>query len=228
MHKEKNQVGLFAENILCEESCDVKISKVTKVKKLSEEEIIDLALKENAVGIDEVGYGCWAGPVFVCALQFFPGIDNSAIKLYDSKSISAKRREQLYEEIKKIARWKIGVGTVEEINEFGLAYAYKNAILRAVEPFVGCDLFMDGRKPSFLNCHALVKGDAKIRVISAASIVAKVERDALMNELHQEFPQYKWDANKGYGTQDQIQAIKIHKLCKWHRSSYNLGKYLED
>jgi|GEM_PF-678919 len=194
------------------------------VLKLSDKEIIDLSSNLTSVGIDEVGYGCWAGPVFVCALQFLRPPEPI---FRDSKSISAKKRQELYEKIKEISRWKIGIGMIEEINEFGLGYAYKSAILRAVEPFLGQGtFFMDGRKPSFLDCYALVKGDQKIQAISAASIVAKVERDALMDQLNLEFPMYKWDSNKGYGTADHIKAIREHGLCRWHRKSYNLDKYL--
>lgn len=177
----------------------------------------------SQVGIDEVGYGSWAGPVFVCALRFK---ENPQQEFFDSKSISAKKREELYKEIEKIAEWKIGVGTVEEINAHSLAYAYRKAIERAVEPFAGYELLIDGRKPSFLDCKGIIGGDKLVQVISAASIIAKVSRDKLMDELHKLHPEYGWMKNKGYGTAAHIVALRQHGLSPLHRSSYDLGKYL--
>jgi len=198
--------------------CDAFKSNI----KLSEEEIIIQSKDLNAVGIDEVGYGSWAGPVVVCALQFEKV---PHIQFFDSKTLSAKRRVELRDEIIKIAKWEIGIGTIEEINEFGLAYAYKKAIERAVQPFLQFPLFMDGRAPKFLKCHAIVKGDQKIQVISAASIVAKVFRDELMNNL-EDSNKYDWQNNKGYGTARHIELLKKYGFSKMHRVVYNLSKYL--
>lgn len=178
------------------------------------------------VGIDEVGYGCWAGPVFVCALQFKQIELQIKHKFADSKSISEKKRNELYEVIQKVANWKIGIGSVEEINEYGLGWAYRKAIERAIEPFHGNQLVIDGRKPGWLDCVAVVKGDQKINAISAASIAAKVERDNLMNQLDSKLPLYGWAKNKGYGTKIHQDALKAHGLSKYHRKSYDLAKWL--
>lgn len=177
----------------------------------------------DIVGIDEVGYGAWAGPLYVCALQFTKIPDFKAV---DSKSINHLKRLELYEKIKLNARWQIGIGHIDEINTYGLAYAYKKAIQRAVLPFQNEKLIIDGRKPKWLDCLAIVKGDAKVPSISAASIVAKVERDLLMNELAKECPEYAWANNKGYGTSEHIQSLQKHGFSKHHRTSYNIEKYL--
>ena len=121
--------------------------------------------------------------------------------------------------------------TLEEINQFGLAYAYRKAIERAIEPYLFDNqlLVLDGRLPKWmekLNCTAIIKGDSKVPAISAASIIAKVERDALMDKLALEHPAYLFEKNKGYGTADHIGALAAHGFCAQHRTSYNLGKYL--
>lgn len=179
------------------------------------------------IGIDEVGYGCWAGPVFVCALEFKSLEFQKKYKFADSKSISEKKRNEFYDLIKEIANWKMGIGSIEEINSHGLAWAYRKAIERAIEPFSGKQLVIDGIKPNWLDCAAMIKGDQKINAISAASIVAKVERDKLMNELSKEFPIYGWAKNKGYGTKIHQDALKEHGLSKYHRKSYDLAKWLK-
>jgi len=153
-------------------------------------------------------------------------------KLVDSKSISHKKRLELYDIIKGVATWQIGIGLVGEINEFGLAYAYRKAIERAIEPFLNCRLIIDGRKPKWLdqhglNCMAVIKGDSKVPAISAASIVAKIERDALMEQLAKQHPEYLFQENKGYGTSAHILAIREHGFCTQHRTSYDLKKYAQ-
>lgn len=186
----------------------------------------------DIVGIDEVGYGCWAGPVYVCALQLNKLHEEIGCKFVDSKSINHKKRVEFYNIIKQVATWQIGIGLVEEINEFGLAYAYRKAIERAIEPFLKCRLIIDGRKPKWLderglNCVAIVKGDCKVPAISAASIVAKVERDAIMVQLAKQHPEYLFEENKGYGTSAHIAAIREHGFCIQHRTSYDLKKYTQ-
>ena len=175
------------------------------------------------IGIDEVGYGCWAGPVMACAL-YFP--QETKHEFFDSKSLTPKKRLILFEILKEVAIWNIGIGSVEEINEFGLAYAHKMAILRAKGDFVG-DVWIDGCKPKYLECTAIIKGDQKIKEISAASIVAKVIRDELMNELDKQFPKYGFAKHKGYGTKQHINALQEHGFCEIHRTCYRLIKYLK-
>lgn len=176
------------------------------------------------IGIDEVGYGCWAGPLVICALKFNEELN---FPVFDSKAISAKKREEIYEKLKNIASWHIEFGAVDDINQFGLAAAYKNTLLKCAAKFEkDGEIFLDGRKPKYLECTAIVKGDQKIPEISAASIVAKVIRDNLMIELDSKYEKYNFKNNKGYGTKDHIDALKNYGFCEIHRTCYNLGKYL--
>lgn len=174
------------------------------------------------VGIDEVGYGCWAGPLFICSLKF---LEAPSFELFDSKKISEKKREELFPFIEEISEYRIGIASVDEINKLGLRLAYKRALFRAIECMEG-DLVIDGRKPSYLDCSAVIKGDSLIKEISAASIIAKVFRDREMKRLALEYPEYGFDANKGYGTKKHIQALKDHGFCAIHRTVYNIHKYL--
>lgn len=171
------------------------------------------------VGIDEVGYGPWAGPLFVCACKFlsFPEFE-----IKDSKKLSAKQREEIFEKLKSIAVWEIAIAEVSKINEIGLALSYKATILSASKNFQNKDsrIFIDGRKPKWLECTAVIKGDDKVPQIAAASIIAKVKRDAYMQKLHEEFPQYGWASNKGYGTAKHIEAIRENGLTQHHRINY--------
>ena len=175
------------------------------------------------IGIDEVGYGCWAGPVYVCALYFKEKVET---QFFDSKVLSEKKRLELFEILKNIAHWRLGIGSVEEINLKGLAYAHKMAVLRSLEGLSG-EIFIDGRKPKYLECTAIIKGDQKIQEIAAASIVAKVSRDALMQEFGKMWPEYGFAQNKGYGTKQHINALKEFGFSSIHRTSYNLDKYLK-
>lgn len=168
------------------------------------------------IGIDEVGYGCIAGPLYICSLKFLKEPD---FKLLDSKVISEKKRLLFFEKIQKISYFQIGIANVEEIVNFGLAEAYKLALNRSLNGMKG-KIFIDGNTKRGLKCTAVIKGDKLIPQISAASIIAKVLRDKYMEEQSIIYPEYYFNKNKGYGTKLHIKAIKDYGPCPLHRTNY--------
>ena len=181
--------------------------------------IDDINKNIDYIGIDEVGYGSWAGPLYICALKF---IQIPTVLFYDSKSISPKRREELFVQIEQCARWNIGIASVAEINNLGLAKAYKNALLAAASVF-SPPFVLDGVKKKYFDSLTIIGADQKVQAVAAASIIAKVLRDRYMQELSEQYPCYCWDKNKGYGTAKHAAAIKSFGLTKEHRN-YNLSK----
>lgn len=179
------------------------------------------------VGLDEVGRGSLAGPLTVCAVAL-PD-EPQIIGLDDSKKLSPRRREELAAQVREQAL-AVGVAHVqpEEIDACGMAASLRVAMLRALHD-TGLEpdaVLVDGNPlhlhPAEVN---VVKGDGKVACIAAASIVAKVTRDALMVELAGEYPAYGFDANKGYGTAGHIAAIRAQGPCAVHRQSF-LGNIL--
>ena len=181
------------------------------------------------VGVDEVGRGPLAGPV-VCAAVVMP-LDEAdlIVGVDDSKKLSAKKREQLSEEIKNKAIAYTMVEVSEKmIDEINILEATKLGMKRAVEGLT----LPDGSKPEIvitdgnmtldidLPQFSVVHGDALSYSIGAASIIAKVYRDHLMDEFAKSYPQYGFEKNKGYGTAAHIGAIKEYGLCKIHRRTF--------
>ena len=181
------------------------------------------------VGVDEVGRGPLAGPV-VCAAVVMPLDENDLIVgVDDSKKVSIKKREILSEEIKKKAIAYTMVEVSEKmIDEINILEATKLGMKQAVEGLT----LPDGSKPEIvltdgnmtldidLPQFSVVHGDALSYSIGAASIIAKVYRDAKMDEFAKEYPQYGFDQNKGYGTAAHIQGIKEYGLCPIHRRTF--------
>ena len=174
-------------------------------------------------GVDEAGRGPLAGPVMAAAVILD---DRHAIKgLADSKKLSARRREALFDEIRaKALCCSIAQASVEEIDELNILQATLLAMRRAV---MGLRLppklvLVDGNRLPVLEmrAEAIVKGDAKVPAISAASILAKVSRDRWCLEYHQQFPQYGFDQHKGYGTADHLAALRLHGPCPQHRRTF--------
>jgi ribonuclease HII len=174
-------------------------------------------------GVDEAGRGPLAGPVVAAAVILD---DLHRIKgLADSKTLSAKRRERLYDEIRAHALCvAVAHGTVHEIDSVNILQATMLAMQRAVQglrlkPHL---VLVDGnRVPSLqLPCEAVVKGDGKVAAIAAASIIAKVERDRLCAQLHERYPQYGFADHKGYPTEAHLQALQAHGACPEHRRSF--------
>ncbi len=174
-------------------------------------------------GMDEVGRGPWAGPVTAAAVI----LDPEAIPegLNDSKQLSEKRRVALAEIIHATAEVGIGSASVEEIDAMNIVQATFLAMRRAVNALgtIPDYALVDGnRVPSGLPCEAqaVVKGDGRSVSIAAASIVAKVHRDAHMTELARDFPAYGWETNRGYGTQKHQVSLLSHGPCLHHRRSF--------
>ncbi len=187
----------------------------------------------KVAGIDEAGRGPWAGPVVAGAAVFLErNVDEFLLKnLDDSKKLSAKKREALYEkliEANKKGQVLIGIGeaSVEEIDKLNILQATFLAMKRAKEALgVNPDfVLVDGnQKPQGIGCECatLVKGDAKSYSIAAASILAKVYRDRLMKDLAEKYPYYAFEKNAGYGTKAHIEGINNYGIVSGvHRETY--------
>ncbi|MDQ7981454.1 ribonuclease HII [Paraburkholderia sp. SARCC-3016] len=174
-------------------------------------------------GVDEAGRGPLAGPVVAAAVILDPkrrirGLD-------DSKVLSAKKREALYDKIvERSLAWCVASASVEEIDTLNILHATMLAMKRAVEglSIVPTLAKIDGNRCPTLSVRseAIVSGDALVPCISAASILAKVTRDRMLLDLHQTFPMYGFDAHAGYGTPQHLLALREHGPCAHHRRSF--------
>ena len=177
-------------------------------------------------GCDEAGRGCLAGPVFAAAV-ILPLTFKHPL-LNDSKQLTDKQRKLLRPIIESEAiAWSVAEVSVEEIDTINILQAALEAMHRAVHQLSKTPehLLIDGNKfrPFPEIAHTcIVGGDAKMKNIAAASILAKTYRDDRMDELHQDFPQYEWIRNKGYGTADHRAAIQQHGITIHHRKSFRL------
>ena len=174
-------------------------------------------------GMDEAGRGPLAGPVVASIVVFHP--DDTIVGLKDSKQLSPKRREQFSEHIKKHAKaWSISSATAFEIDTHNILQATFLAMSRA---FDGIDIeldcvYVDGnRAPNLpIRVVTIIKGDQKVAQISAASILAKVERDRYMTELDKRHSDYGFAQHKGYPTAAHVRALELHGPCPEHRRSF--------
>lgn len=175
-------------------------------------------------GVDEAGRGPLAGPV--CAAAVILPIDCEIEGLNDSKKLSEKKRELLFDVItEKAVAYCVAYGTLEEIEKYNILEATYLAMNRAIEGLSQKPDFalIDGNripKEISVPCETVVKGDMKSCSIAAASILAKVTRDRLMIEYAQKYPQYNFQKHKGYGTKEHYEAIKQHGVCEIHRLSF--------
>ncbi len=190
---------------------------------LFEKNAMDAGYK-NVCGIDEAGRGPLAGPVYAAAVILPIGLE---IKdLNDSKKLSEKKREQLFDIIReKAVDYSIGIATEQEIDEINILNATFLAMHRAVEGLkIKPDYaLIDGNqypKIPFIAEETVVKGDAKSMSIAAASILAKVSRDRFMLEKAIEYPQYQFEKHKGYGTKLHYDMIKEYGVSPIHRISF--------
>lgn len=175
-------------------------------------------------GIDEAGRGPLAGPVFAAAVILDP--DRPIKGLMDSKVLSSVQREELAHQIRERAlAWHIAWACVAEIDTLNILHATMLAMHRACAGLTmrPAQVLIDGnRVPSGLGCpaQAVIKGDATIAAISAASILAKTARDADCRRLHEVYPQYSFDQHKGYATAMHLSLLQQHGPCPAHRRSF--------
>ncbi|MBR6539880.1 MAG: ribonuclease HII [Bacteroides sp.] len=177
-------------------------------------------------GCDEAGRGCLAGAVYAAAVILPP--DFQCELLNDSKQLTERQRYELRPIIEREAvAWAVGVVTPEEIDKINILQASFLAMHRAIDGLKTRPqhLLIDGnrfRKYQDLPHTTVVKGDGKLMSIAAASVLAKTYRDDYMNALHEQYPHYGWNRNKGYPTKEHRQAIEQHGTTPYHRLTFNL------
>ncbi|MFN2569716.1 MAG: ribonuclease HII [Candidatus Dormibacteria bacterium] len=168
-------------------------------------------------GMDEVGRGAFAGPLVAAAVVLPRRFRHPLLR--DSKQLTARQRETAAAAIRRVARWSIAEITVVDINARGLGWANVEIFRRLVDLLEADGYCCDGRLRINAShpVHCLVGGDALVPAVSAASIIAKVHRDALMTRLHERAPQYNWARNKGYGAPEHRHALREHGPHQEHR-----------
>ncbi len=177
----------------------------------------------GAIGVDEAGRGPLAGPVVVAAVQLPKGF--RCPELDDSKKLDAATRERLAHRIRTVCRWSIAVGDLGAIERRNILWATLDAMEEAAAAIgvADAEVLVDGnRLPPGLagRGRAIVDGDAKVACISAASILAKTHRDALMRDLAAEYPEYGFERHFGYATPEHLAAIERHGPCPIHRLTF--------
>ena len=180
-------------------------------------------------GIDEVGRGPWAGPVVACSLIFLKQTLPRGLKkvIDDSKKLTEKVRLEIYDILMNtpgLCHWGVGEASVDEIDEINIHQA---SLLAMERSFAALNLkvdmaLIDGRSVPQIPCQTvpILQGDSKSVSIAAAAIIAKTHRDRYMTELSQQYPQYGWHTNAGYGTKEHQEALKVHGPTLHHRKSF--------
>lgn len=186
-------------------------------------------VQKYLIGTDEAGRGPAAGPVFAAAVCFLKEPQGILLGLNDSKKITEKKRNELFEEIVKNSIYSIQSSSVEQIEQMNILNASLDAMNRACRDVIAqlnsqdVEVFVDGNKliKNFqYKQQFVIKGDSKSASIAAASILAKVSRDRVMQELDDEFPNYGWKSNKGYLSKLHIKAIKDYGVTQHHRKLF--------
>lgn len=170
-------------------------------------------------GIDEAGRGCLAGPLIVagCVLK------NNIEALQDSKALSAKKREFLFNQIIENSNYKIIQFEHDKIDTHGLSFCLKKAIITIKECFSDCEILMDGNTSfGVSNIKTMIKADAKIPEVSAASILAKVTRDRYMIKMNGLYPNYQFAKHKGYGSALHIELIRKYGNSPIQRNTFHI------
>jgi len=185
--------------------------------------VLTAPARRLVAGIDEAGRGPLAGPVVAAAVILDPARPIAGLR--DSKLLSARQRDRLALEIRANAlAWSVGEADVAEIDTLNILQATMLAMRRAFEglPIAPGEAWIDGNRCPDLACamRAIVKGDRDVAVISAASILAKTVRDALLVELDGRYPAYGFAHNRGYGTPEHLAALARHGPCPAHRRTF--------
>ena len=176
---------------------------------------------KNLCGIDEAGRGPLAGPLVVAGVI----LEKEILGLNDSKVLSEKKREKLFDEIKEKSKYHIVFKSAKEIDDFGISFCLKSSILEIMEQLqeFSDNFLMDGNTNFGIeNLQKEIKADAKYKEVSAASILAKVSRDRFMDEISPLYANYNFHKHKGYGTKAHIEAIKEFGRSDIHRFSFKL------
>lgn len=197
--------------------------------------LIEESCGGTVAGIDESGRGPLAGPVVAACVVLNPNDYPTGIN--DSKKLTAKKRVEIFQQLKAIAKFGIGIVDEKTIDKINILNATKLAMCQAWQnlcqkyQFEPDSAIVDGNfVPDIQSAHkaiqklAVIKGDQKSLSIAAASIVAKETRDQIMLDLHKKFPDYGWDKNKGYPTKLHFDQIAKFGTCKHHRLTFNLAK----
>ena len=199
---------------------------------------IEQSFNQNVIGIDEVGRGPLAGPVISCACIFFNTLINPKDLFFidDSKKLTLKKRQIAIKKIIELKKnkkinFKLGMATVNEIDQYNILEATKLSMRRAVKKLTltHTQLIIDGNIDLELNdfpSKGITKGDEKSFSIAAASIIAKIHRDRYMQFLSFQFPDYDWSSNVGYGTKKHIEQIYKKGITIHHRKSFQPIKSL--
>lgn len=210
----------------------------SKIQELFEFDKKNKTNSDYIIGTDEAGRGPGAGPVFAAAVCFLSDIDDEIFEnlsiLNDSKQLTEKKREELFEQIKKLEKagkcvCSVQEGSVSQIDKMNILNTSLDCMKRSCESVINqinsknIKVLVDGNRliKNFLfQQNTIVKGDSKSASIAAASILAKVSRDRLMEALSKEYPQYHWEKNKGYLSAEHIEAIKTYGATKFHRKKF--------
>lgn len=170
-------------------------------------------------GMDEVGRGSLAGPL-VAAVVILDKDTKLIKRLRDSKELTRRQRTKIYEKIKKSgAVIAVEIISARQINTRGMGWANKE-VFRRLKKKIPADKYIADGNLKIRGIKSVVKADTKIPEVMAASIIAKVFRDRIMDHLHEQFPKYGWQSNKGYGTKYHIAAIREYGTTKYHRSRF--------
>ena len=179
------------------------------------------SMENKLCGIDEAGRGPFAGPLVVAGVI----LNNNVKELDDSKKLTEKKREKLFDVIKNNSLYHIVFTSNDKIDELGLSLCLKNSIQEIMKHLDTNNFLMDGNTTYGIeNLKCLIKADAIVKEVSAASILAKVSRDRFMIRISEKYPNYNFEKHKGYGTKAHIDAIIEHGYCDLHRRSFKIKR----